>query len=81
MTDGDTFVLTSNRPCATASLEHALSYPALTFRFDVLRKLLGDPLVVTPTNQPVDERERLRAFTKYQRMRRDCPFPPEPDWA
>ena len=82
MSDHDTFVVTSNQPCASIAPGSAVKYPALTYAYDLLLALLGDQSeTVGPEPVASDEKEQFRAFTKYHRKRRDCPFPPEPDWA
>ena len=82
MPESDVFVATSNRPCAVIGFGSALNYPALTYGIDLLSALLGDQSeTVSPSPDGGCEAEKLRAFTRYHRKRRDCPFPPEPDWA
>ena len=54
----------------------------LTFPSGFLTAVLGGQLVTVSSEGEVgEERERLRELSTQDRLRRDCPFPPEPDWA
>ena len=71
----------ANQPSPRAIEAQRMWVTSGTVLLEYMREALGEPLETVEVGRAEAVAEGFRALTRLHRKSRDCPFPPEPDWA